>query len=91
MNGLIIRDKLPTLPETNMVCPCKIVGWKTTFILGRTMSRGELLVLGRAFVSYQQVIGPLTFLTWVPHDCIYRSDTRWPYFGDMYASEKEHV
>ena len=34
-----------TLPETNS-SPLKIDGWKTTFLLGKPIFRGELLVLG---------------------------------------------
>ena len=37
---------LGTLPETNS-SPLKNGGWETTFLLGRPIFRGELLVLGR--------------------------------------------
>ena len=35
-----------TLPETNS-SPLKMDGWNTTFLLGRPIFRGELLVSGR--------------------------------------------
>ncbi len=38
-----------TLPETNS-SPLKMDGWNTTFLLGRPIFRGELLVSGRVLI-----------------------------------------
>ena len=38
-----------TLPETNSL-PMKMDGWNTTFLLGKPIFRGELLVSGRVVI-----------------------------------------